>query len=129
MIANTSRTRAWILLQVDAPAEAARKLYESQGLEGGDRYVVVRADVVDYIYNVVVPVDAESPETLESVHQLILGLTGAKYSVVLPVVESVPPIPHDAEGYITPEEYEAGTDKEHCKPGRQRWSPGMNAWG
>ncbi len=123
------RTRAWILVQVDSPHDAAQRLYASQGLEGGDHYVVVRADVVDYVYNVVIPVDAESPEVLDSVHDMIRGITGARHSVAIPVVESVPPIPHDAEGFITPEEYDRGYDKEHCKPGRQRWSPGMNAWG
>jgi hypothetical protein len=123
------RIRAWILIQVDSPHDAAQRLYDSQGLAGGDSYVVVRADVVDYVYNVVVPVDAANPDVLQSVHRMILEITGARDSVVIPVVESFPPIPHNAEGFITPAEYDLGYDKLHCKPGRQRWSPGVNAWG
>jgi hypothetical protein len=123
------RTRAWIMLQVDSPSEAAHRLYDSQGLAGGYDYVVVRADVVNYVYNLMVPVDAANPDVLQSVHRIILDITGARFSVVIPVVEFVPLIPHDAEGFITGDEYEMGHDKLHCKEGRQRWSPGMNAWG
>jgi hypothetical protein len=123
------RMRAWILIQVDSPHDAAQRLYDSQGLAGGDSYVVVRADVVDYIYNVVIPVDAANPDVMRAVHHTILEITGASQSVVIPVVESFPPIPHDAEGFITEDEYANGYDKEHCKIGRQRWSPGVNAWG
>jgi hypothetical protein len=123
------RTRAWILVQVDSPLEAAQRLYDSEGLAGDDRYVVVRADVVDYVYNVVIPVDAESLEVLNDVHETIRTITGAKHSVVIPVVEPVPSIPHDAEGFITENEYAHGHEKVRCKVGRQRWSPGMNAWG
>jgi hypothetical protein len=126
---TSGRTRAWIMIQVDTPLEAAQRLYEDHGLAGGDSYVVVRADVVDYVYNVVIPVDAENPEVLQSVHQKILRITGARHSVVIPLVQPVPPIPHDAEGFITVDEYANGEDKVHCRPGRQRWSPGMNAWG
>jgi hypothetical protein len=123
------RVRAWIMIQVNAPVKAARKLYNSHGLEGGDSYVVVRADVVDYVYNVVIPVDAANLEVLQAVHQMILDITGAKASVVIPVVQPVPHIPHDAEGFVTAAEYAKGHEKVHCKVGRQRWSPGMNAWG
>jgi hypothetical protein len=129
METENGRARAWILVQVDSPHDAAQTLYDSLGLEGGDSYVVVRADVVDYIFNVVIPVDAESPEVLHDVHHQIRRITGARHSVVIPVLESFPSIPHDAEGFITEHEYARGHEKVRCKVGRQRWSPGMNAWG
>jgi len=132
MVINTTsnpRVRAWVMIQVDAPAEAAQRVWESLALDGGDSYLVCRADVVDYVYNVVIPVDAENRDVLETVYQRILTITGAKFSVLIPVIQYVPPVPHDGEGFITPEEYDRGQDKEHCKPGRQHWSPGINAWG
>jgi serine/threonine-protein kinase len=39
------------------------------------------------------------------------------------------PFAHDAEGYITQDEYANGHEKVRCKVGQQRWSPGMNVWG
>jgi len=122
------RTRAWILLQVDSPPDAARKLCDAMRDEGGDSYVVIRADVVDYVYNIVVPVDAESPSVLQYVHQRILELTGARDTAILPVVEHIPFPPHDAQGYLTQDEIAAGHEKG-LQPGRQHSSPGANAWG
>ncbi len=122
------RTRAWILLQVDSPETAAQKLYEALHEQGDDRYVVIRADVVDYAYNVVVPVDAENPATLEAVRREIVEISGAKQSVILPVLQTFPRVPHDAHGYITAEESQGGHER-NIQPGRQHWSPGQNAWG
>ncbi len=122
------RTRAWILVQADSPHNAARMLYNTLCDEGGDSYVVIRADVVDYVYNVVIPVDAESQSALEAAHQRIVELTGATQTAILPVVHSIPFIPHDAQGYITPDEIAAGHERK-LLPGRQHWSPGANAWG
>ncbi len=122
------RTRAWILVQVDSPLEAAQGLYNNLCDEGGESYVVIRADVVDYVYNVVIPVDAESPAALQTAHQRILEITGATQTAVIPVVQPVPFVPHNAHGFITTTEARAGHEKVD-KPGRQHWSPGMNAWG
>jgi hypothetical protein len=122
------RVRAWILVQADSPSDAAYKLYDALGNEGGNDFVVIRADVVDYVYNIMIPVDAASGEWLRHVHLKILDITGARHSVVIPVVQLVPFIPHDANGFITEAEARAGHE-EVPKPGRQGWSPGMNAWG
>ena len=57
---ENERVRAWIMAQVDSPHDAAQQLYEEMGNKGDDHYVVIRADVVDYVYNLVIPVDAEN---------------------------------------------------------------------
>ncbi len=122
------RTRAWILIQANSPQEAAQELYETVRDEGDESYVIIRADVVDYVYNVVIPVDAASPAGLEEARLRILEVTGAKEFVVLPVRQTFPAVPHDAHGFIT--EHEAAHGHESVPhPGRQHWSPGQNAWG
>jgi hypothetical protein len=127
MITN-GRVRAWILVQADLPLDAARRLYDELVNEGGDDYVVIRADVVDYVYNLVIPVDAASWDWLQQVHQMIRQITGARHTMIIPVVQPVPFPPHDAQGFITSEEVAAGHWKD-IRPGRQHWSPGENGWG
>lgn len=125
---NEKRTRGWILLQVDSPDKTAEKLYEAVRDEGDDDYVIIRADVVDFVYNLIIPVDAANEDQLKEAHKRIVAVTGAKQSVTLPVLQTFPRVPHDAHGFITPEEAEHG--HEHIpKAGRQHWSPGQNAWG
>jgi hypothetical protein len=124
---GNGRARAWILVRVESPHAVAQQLYEELGYEGGESWVLVRADVVDYHYNIVVPVDAESWDVLEGVVGQIKELTGAEDTVVLPVVEHIPTPPHLAHGYVTDEEAEAGgIDTE---TGRLGNSPGHNCWG
>lgn len=122
------RARAWVLLQVKSPHHAAHDLYDQLKDQGEDSYVVVRADVVDHEYNIVVPVDAESDEVLETVYGTIKQITGPSKAVLVRVVEHIPFPPHDAQGYITLEEKEAGENQEIVW-GRQSNSPGDNAWG
>jgi hypothetical protein len=133
-VTTSPRARAWILIQTDDPNAAGESLWNERGLQGGDDYVVVRADVVranvpNWVYNLVVPVDADSEDRLESIHQDILRVTKARDSVVLRVTFLNPAPPHEAEGFVTAEEYARGTEKERVKVGRQHWSPGFNAWG
>jgi hypothetical protein len=122
------RARAWVLLQVKSPHDAAHALYEQLKDEGDDSYVVIRADVVDYEHNIVVPVDAENDDVLETVYGTIKEITGASRAVLVRVVEHIPFPPHDAQGYITQEEADAG-EAPGIEPGRQSYSPGENAWG
>jgi hypothetical protein len=127
---GNGRARAWILIQTESPEVAAHQLYEALSHEGGDSFVLVRADVVDYHYNVVVPVDAENWDVLQDLFCSIQRLTGARESAILRVVEHVPYPPHSADGYITEEEAGASTDpKQVEKIGRQRNSPAFNPWG
>ena len=127
----SGRLRAWVLVRAEPAQEVAERLYDELGHEGGDNYVVVRADVVDYDYNLMIPVDAESTEWVHKVVGMIRDQPGVRDAVVVWVRSHVPYPPHDAHGYITAEEIEASTrePKEPIKPGRQGASPGYNGWG
>lgn len=122
------RVRAWILVRSDAPLEEAQRLYDNLVDEGGDKYVVVRADVVDHDYNIVIAVDAENMGALHLVQRRILDFVPARQIAVLPVVQFIPAVPHDAQGFITDAEHAAGADKV-LGSGRIHHSPGANAWG
>lgn len=124
---GNGRVRAWVLVQAKPAQTVAEGLYEELGHEGGDSFVVVRADVVDFDYNIIVPVDAESEDVLSCVVEQIRGVDGVNETVIVRVKEHVPCPPHDAHGYITAQEAEAG--QESVEPGRQGASPGRNAWG
>jgi hypothetical protein len=124
------RARAWVLVRAERAEDVAERLYERLGQEGGDSWVVVRADVVEYEYNMVVPVDAESAEMVHEVVGMIRDHPGVRDVVVAWVQRHIPYPPHDAHGYITEEELEASTKPEEpIKPGRQGASPGYNGWG
>ena len=58
----------------------------------------------------------------------IKQITGPSKAVLVRVVEHIPFPPHDAQGYITLVEKEAGENQEIVW-GRQSNSPGDNAWG
>ncbi len=127
---ENGRVRAWVLVEAKSAQEVAKGLYEELGHEGGDSFVVVRADVVDFVdfdYNIVIPVDAESEKVLSDVVEQIQGVDGVNETVIVRVKEHVPYPPHDAHGYITAQEAEAG--QEPIEPGRQGASPGFNAFG
>jgi len=126
---ENGRVRAWVLIKTESPEAAAHQLYEELGSQGGDSFVLVRADVVDYHYNLVVPVDAESWEALQDLVCTIQKRTGARETAIMRVVAHVPYPPHDTDGFITPQEAELYTDTESMKVGRQRNSPGCNPWG
>jgi len=124
------RMRAWILIQVESPHDAAQKLYNALWEEGGDGYVVIRADVVTYEpFNLVVPLDVEDSTALDYVLHRIGELITPTQTAILQVSEHFPSVPHDAHGFITQNEYDEGHEKPSFRPGRQHWSPGMNAWG
>jgi hypothetical protein len=130
------RVRAWVLVRARDPEKVVQRIYEMLRYEGGDEFVVVRADVVDYSHNIVVPVDAESEKALMGVVDVIKGVEGVEKqtATVVPVKMHVPYPPHIANGYIHAAELEAQLAQdieieEGLKPGRQAASPGHNAWG
>lgn len=129
---GNGRARGWVLVQAEQAQEVAEGLYEEMGHKGGDSFVVVRADIVagsrDFPYNIIVPVDAESKEVLSDLVDQIRGVNGVGEAVIVKVDQHVPYPPHDAQGYITEQEVEAGEDKE-IEPGRQGASPGANPFG
>ncbi len=149
------RVRAWVLVSAQDP-EMASALYEDLKDEGEDRYVVVRVDAVApdervaeafdatmrVNANIVLPVDAESPEALMDVVDRIVGLGGVEVIAALTVSAHNPYPPHIANGYISEDEVnvyhdevkrgrEQGMDveEEEIHPGRQHASPGFNPWG
>ena len=152
---RSERVRAWVLLQAESAAGVAQALYEKLGHEGGNEFVVVRADVVaqrlyeelgheggdeyvgvradnvagpsEFAYNIIVPVDAESEDVLRDVVDRIREVSRVN-PVIVTVDQHVPYPPHDAHGYITTTEVEAGREPVE-KPGRQGASPGHNAFG
>jgi hypothetical protein len=124
---GNGRVRAWILIRTESPEAVAHQLYERLGHEGGDSFVLIRADVVDYHYNIVVPVDAENWDVLQDLFSKVQKLTGAGETAIARVVKHIPFPPHVAHGFVTEEEAAAGgIDTE---VGRLGASPGHNAWG
>jgi len=116
-----------VLVRAERAQDVAEELYGKLGREGNGSFVVVRADVVDYDYNIVIPVDAKSKEMVHEVVGIIKDHRGVRDTVVVWVQSHVPYPPHDAHGYITEEEAKAG--REAVEPGRQGASPGYNGWG
>ena len=110
---RSERARAWVLVQAEDPKALAQELYEAEGHEGGDEYVVVRADVITpfYGYNVVIPVDAQDEKTLNAVRDRIGTRRDVSRSTLLNVTMPVPYPPQDANGFITEKEAEAGAEE------------------
>lgn len=127
----SGRARAWVLVRAERAQDVAEGLYDELGHEGDDSFVVVRADVVDYDYNLMIPVDAKTPESVHKVVGMIRDQPGVRDAVVVWVRSHVPYPPHDAQCYITREEVEASkrVPKEPIEPGRHGASPGYNGWG
>ena len=127
--------RAWVLIRAPEPEAAAEGLYGELGYKQGQDYdtwpisMVVRADVVDHYYNIVIPVDAENSEALQHLVCEIQKRTGATDTAVLRVTAHFPYAPHEADGYITQAERNKYDDGETVIVGRQRTSPGCNPWG
>ncbi|HET7009519.1 MAG TPA: hypothetical protein VFI11_01985 [Anaerolineales bacterium] len=133
------RVRAWLVFQVNDRALAARNV-ESFLLEGGDEWVAVRGDMVDpgSGHDMVVPVDARSPDVLDKVKQDLFSALGARSVLVLQVIESesLPWPPHAAHSFVAETELRGskygkrGLDlPEYDPPGRHPKSPGANPWG
>ena len=133
--------RAWVLIRVEVPPGAeppydkAQSIYDVLGYKEGQDYdtwpvsMVVRADVVDHYYNIVIPVDAENSIALQHLVCEIQRITGATETAVLRVKAHYPAPPHAADGYLTNEEVGQYDDDGKAYQGRQRSSPGMNPWG
>jgi hypothetical protein len=128
-----NRLRAWVFGRVE-PEELRDRYKENQINElGDDRFVIVRADIVDHSdYNVIIPVDAENNEGLEEAVSVITEQLGVRNVSTVQVVEDghIPWPPHAAHGYITKREVVAlPIEQVPIKAGRQHASPGSNKWG
>jgi hypothetical protein len=125
---GNERVRAWVLIRADP--EVAAQIHEQLGTQGGDDWVVIRADVVDYHFNIVVPVDAANEEKLCVAVCKIRKIKGVGATLVIPVAEHNPRTPNRAHGYISEKEAEEYPPEEGGFPaGRLSRSPGANAWG
>jgi hypothetical protein len=133
------RYRAWVLFVVDDPVAAAARISvpDDKGLtlltEGGDNYVIVRADVVEgnQDFNLVVPIDAADKGEFDVAHKRLTDLLGGT-SMVLHVTGHCPTPPHRSNTFITESELNGPNGyylKEYDPSGRHPKSPGANPWG
>lgn len=122
-----TRVRAWVLLKVENPEGVAQNLHRPPDKDMDIPWFIVRADVVDGEYNVVVPVDAADPTQLNKACKHIQEIARPKLFVKLQVEVHNPSTPHLAQGYVTKPEFTDAPDD--VVEGLQRQSPGANAWG
>jgi hypothetical protein len=138
------RVRAWVLFKVTNPSAIASKIEkplkkhlgrDNMGLlsEPDTEYVIVRADVVggESGWNLVVPVDADSEDSLFDAIQKLIRASGdpSVAYAVLRVVAHHPKFPHRAHSFISEAEFNK-SPKDLTHSGRH-WpaSPGANPWG
>lgn len=130
------RYRAWVLFYVDDPQGAAAKfgVLDDKGLslltDGGNDYVIVRADVVDgnEQYNLVVPVDAANEDHFKVAIDRLTTVVGEQ-RIVLRVGEHFPTPPHRSATFVTEKELAECFLPEYFPSGRHPQSPGANPWG
>jgi hypothetical protein len=121
------RVRAWLLFQAADATQSAGKL-EAYLTMGEDSYVVVRVDVVDGDYNLVVPVDTASHADLLSLVATLGEVVGSEPAVLI-VAEHHPEPVTQSHSYVTEPEREP-YPADFPEPGRQvPNSPGANPWG
>jgi hypothetical protein len=96
--------------------------------QGEDAYVVIRADVVQGEYNLVVPVDTAGQSDFDSLLGTLTEMVGSE-PIVLMVDEHHPTQTTRANSYVTESEAK-GLEEDFPEPGRQvPNSPGANPWG
>jgi hypothetical protein len=128
MEASSERVRAWALFSTKDPA-AAQKISDLF-TQGGEDYVVIRADVVrddQGTYNLVVPVDVKDETELKKLLPKLTAVAGP--ARLLRVVDHHPDVPHRAHSFVTPVEHAKFRLPEYEPPGRHPKSPGANPWG
>lgn len=126
--AGNGRVRAWVLAKAMDAVQAAEAL-SAYFTQGGDEYVVVRADVVEGEVNLIVPVDAASQAGLDTVVAMIRDATGDSSPTIAKVLSHNPDPPHRSHTFVTPGELDRDPVDEYSPPGRHPKSPGRNGWG
>ncbi len=127
------RYRAWILLQVEYSDDLVKAIIALD--TGGDERIIIRVDGVqalqDGVFNLVVPVDADSDDELTNVVNDILAVAKPASHEVYEVIQEFPRPSHLADGFITLREAmdDPTIPGKIVKVGRQRNSPGENPWG
>ncbi len=129
------RIRAWVLGKSEEPEETAKaigQLIDDEMVKAPanrrEDLIIVRADVVQGEYDIVVPVDAASEQALETALKMIVD-AGLSDPMTLRVQTHNPKPPHAASTFVTAAELRAHPAQEFTPPGRHPKSPGRNAWG
>jgi hypothetical protein len=127
---RVDRVRAWLLVKAADPRGAQKRIApllkrDNRWIPNNDD-VVIRADIVDCDFDLVVPVDVTGEESLKLVVGLIFKVEGVKSITIARVTEYLPSPPVEADCYIGKGETGGAYDKG---PGRYPKSPGANPWG
>ena len=128
---QSGRTRAWLRVKAAKP-EAAAVAISPYFNQGGDAWVIVRADVVKGgRHNLVVPIDVAEGDSVawKEVLKIVREAAGVQEVDVEQVVSHYPTPTHKAHSFVTQNEVEAWRVPEFEKPGRHPQSPGANPWG
>jgi hypothetical protein len=125
------RVRAWILLRAGYPDKVAKAIYDQFGKDGGNEFVVVRADVVDGDYNIVIPIDAADQSHFSATEKKVTSLRGVTSHITLTVTNHYPTPTYLAHGFTTLQDFADKLRWIHPDEwGRvQKKSPGDNPWG
>jgi len=130
-MSEQNRVRAWVFCRAKSIEEKLKGEDYWQNeikTKGGDRYTVIRADIVDHdCYNVVVPVDAKDGPALIAAKDFIKEKFQAEIISTVEVKGHFPNPPHNANGFITEQEH--GRGDPDAPIGQVNKSPGWNAWG
>lgn len=131
---NPERVRAWVLLKVEGKDEEVLAKLQSLNSDlfykdgGYEDYVIVRADLIDYEFNVIAPIDAKDEEQYIIARDSLLEALKAADSQEFFTKAHHPDIPHDANAFVTyREDFESPYPE--IKAGRIHKSPGANPWG
>ncbi|MBM3122523.1 MAG: hypothetical protein FJZ97_10135 [Chloroflexi bacterium] len=123
-----SRRRGYAGFRVDNPREAAERV-SALFTQGGDDYVVIRADVVSGCdVNLIVPIDA-AEEVWSNALALVERAVGQPAARVCIVTSYLPAVPQQAHCFVTEDEHRQFPLHEYSPPGRHPKSPGANPWG
>jgi hypothetical protein len=125
---NVERVRAWALV-VSANPQATAAEISSRFTQGGDDWVIVRADVVQGAHNLVVPIDAASEAAFQAALAMVQGAAGVQQVGVERVVQHYPSPTHRAHTFVTQSEIDEYPVPDFTSPGRHPKSPGSNPWG
>lgn len=123
-----SRRRGYAGFRVDDPTAAAERV-SALFTQGGDDYVVIRADVVvDCDVTLIVPIDAAA-DAWDDALVSVAHAVGQPPMRVCIVASTYPVAPQQAHCFITEDEHRRFPLHEYSPPGRHPKSPGANPWG
>ncbi len=124
-----ARARGWVYFDMKerSKAEAVAEQISALFPQGGDDWVVIRADVTTD-HQVVVALDARVSSWDKAVQQ-VQAAAKASPTRVAQVGRHYPAVPHRAHCFVTKAEFDQWKLPEFDPPGRHPKSPGANPWG